>query len=109
MFYQDKRGCRPVDEWLWGLGPKVRAKVWRTIHLLEAKGVNLGFPFSSHVRGKIFELRTSFARLEPRVLYFAVAGRTFVLLHGFLKTTDETPEREIVIAEKRAADYEARS
>ncbi len=91
-----------------GLNPRARAKVWRTIHLLEQKGVNLGFPFCSHVRGKIFELRTSFARLEPRVLYFAAAGSNFVLLHGFLKKADETPEREIAIAEKRAADYEAK-
>jgi len=37
-------------------------------------------------------------------LYFAHAGQTFVLLHGYRKQGRKAPVREIVIAEKRMAD-----
>ena len=40
-----------------------------------------------------------------RVFYFTFTGKRIVLLHGFLKKTDKTPERELVLAEKRMKDF----
>jgi phage-related protein len=47
-------------------------------------------------------------RRDYRVLYFAVIGRRFVLLHAFAKQTAKTPARELDLAEHRMADYLAR-
>jgi phage-related protein len=40
-----------------------------------------------------------------RILYFTHTGKKFVLLHGFTKKTNKTPQREIEIAEERMKDY----
>jgi phage-related protein len=107
-FYRDQHGKYPVSEWLANLDVKSRTRVSRTIQLLETYGPRLTMPHCRHLRGKIWELRTSFTRHEYRVLYFAAVGRTFVLLHAFAKKTDKTPEREIETAERRWSDYQAK-
>lgn len=105
--YKDAHGHVPVDEWLKTLEPKAQARVLRVIDLLKSFGTQLREPYCKHLRGKIWELRISFGRLEYRVLYFSSGRQTFVLLHAFTKKTRKTEPREIVIAEHRAADYEA--
>ena len=107
-FYEDANGTRPVDDWLRMLALKDRARVERTIGLLETYGVRLPMPHSRHLSGKIFELRVASGKRDFRILYFAFVGRRFVLLHAFAKQTQATPAREITMAERRWADYLAR-
>ncbi|HBQ50777.1 TPA: hypothetical protein DD690_02240 [Candidatus Daviesbacteria bacterium] len=47
--------------------------------------------------------------MDITLLYVAVAGRTFVLLHGFKKKKDKTLPKDIKIAEDRFAEYRART
>ncbi len=61
-------------------------------------------PYARHLKGKLWELRISSGRLTYRVLYFARAGRRFVLLHIFRKKTQKTPRREIDTALRRMAE-----
>lgn len=49
---------------------------------------------------KLYEIRIKEKSGISRILYFAHAGRKFILLHGFIKKTDKTPVKEIQIAEK---------
>jgi phage-related protein len=104
-FYRDKGGEEPLTSFLNGLPVKIRVKVVRLIYLLSEQGVLLKEPYTRQIRGKIRELRVKDHLGHIRVLYFTFTGRRFVLLHGFLKKTDKTPEREIDIAEKRMNDY----
>ena len=73
---------------------------------MQQYGTLLRMPYARHLRGKLFELRVAAGKRDYRILYFAVVGRRFVLLHGFAKTTPKTPERELAIAEKRMAEYQ---
>jgi phage-related protein len=84
-FYQDAHGRYPVREWLLTLDEKERARVARTIQLLETNGLRLSTPHTKHVQGKIWELRISSGRRDYRVFYCAASGRRFILLHAFLK------------------------
>ncbi len=108
-YYKDAQGCQPVGDWLKSLDPKHRARVQWTITMLREFGFTLREPYCRHVRGKVWELRTSAGRLEHRVLYFAATGGIFVLLHGFTKKMGKTPIQAIAIAEMRAADWETNS
>jgi phage-related protein len=65
----------------------------------------LSGPYTKQVKGKIRELRVKDNRGAVRVLYFTFTGKRFILLHGFMKKTDKTPERDIEIAEKRMNDF----
>jgi len=65
----------------------------------------LSEPYTKQVKGKIRELRVKDNRGAVGVLYFTFTGKRFILLHGFMKKTDKTPERDIEIAEKRMNDF----
>lgn len=104
-FYRDARGGAPVTQFLDTLQLKDRARVSRTILLLEDYGPALKMPHVRHLRGKVWELRIDGRPNSYRVLYAAVPGRKFVLLHIFAKKTEKTPERELTTAINRLADY----
>jgi phage-related protein len=107
--YRDARGRIPVDDYLDTLQVKDRARVLRTIGLLEEYGPTLRMPHARHLRGKVWELRVDARPSSYRVLYAAVPGGQFVLLHVFAKRGEKTPGGEMEMAERRLADFLARS
>jgi len=104
-FYKDKEGQEPVMDFLNSLFPSARAKAVKLFKLLVEYGVLLKEPYTKQIKGKIRELRIKDSQGAIRILYFTYTGRRFILLHGFIKKTDKTPEREIEIAEKRMNDF----
>ena len=57
---------------------------------------------------KLFEIRMKGRSNTHRIFYFAYTGRKFILLHGFTKKTEKTPQKEIDIALKRMQEYISR-
>lgn len=104
-FYKDGTGREPVIEFLDDLPISTRAKVAKLIDLLSEQVVLLKEPYTRQIKGKIRELRVKDNFGNVRIFYFTFTGRRFVLLHGFLKKTDKTPEKEIKLAEKRMKDF----
>jgi len=104
-FYEEEGGSAPVEDFLENLPKKQRAKALAVVRKLEEEGPALPFPFSSQVEGPLRELRTRFGKTRLRVLYFADARRTFVLLHGLVKTTEKLEESDIRTAEQRMTDH----
>ena len=103
--YTDRSGKEPVAAFLDDLPGATRAKVVKMFDRLAEYGVLLDEPYTRQIRGKIRELRIKDNLGQIRVLWFTFTGRRFILLHGFLKKTDKTPEREIDLAEKRMKDF----
>lgn len=56
----------------------------------------------------IYELRIKFSSDISRIFYFSYHQNTFVLLNGFVKKTQKTPELELEKARKYKADHERR-
>lgn len=109
-FYRDERGRAPVDEFMQGLEPAMRRKVTRNLAELERLGFQLGMPLARPIRGHSFwELRVQAAGNIVRIFYFLVTGRRIILLHGFLKKDQRTPQAELAIAAKRRSDFLRRS
>jgi phage-related protein len=104
-YYRDANGKEPVADFIDSLPTASQAKVLRLISLLADYGVLLKEPYTRQVKGKIRELRIKDAQGAIRVLYFTFTGRRFILLHGFIKKTDKTPEREIKVAGMRLNDF----
>ena len=109
VFYQDPQSRLPVDEWIRSLSEQDQTRIFKTIGLLASYGVQLTMPHARHLRGKMWELRIAAGRRDYRILYAAVVGKKFVLLHGFSKKTPKTPPGEFEIAERRLDDYMARN
>ena len=107
-FYKTAAGREVVAEFLDTLPPKDRAKVFRDIDLLAEFAPDLHEPYTKHIDGPIWELRSKFSSNIYRIFYFIWRDNKLVLLHGFTKKTQKTPPREIQTAKIRLADYETR-
>jgi phage-related protein len=64
----------------------------------------VGKPLVDNLGGGIWEVRS---RLDNRIArtLFAVVNREIVLLHGFIKKTQKTPDDELELARKRKRQY----
>ena len=108
-YYADSRGRKPVEEFIDSLDPKMRAKVFGRLELLEEYGPMLGMPLSRPLLDGIYELRTVSGSDITRILYFFVLGKRVVLTHGFVKKTQKTPNREIEKAKRMREDWRNRN
>ena len=66
-----------------------------------AVGPNLGEPHTKSMKDGLLELRLKGAEGIARAFYCTQVGRRIVMLHGFVKKTNRTPQRELEIAMNR--------
>lgn len=105
LLYQTLQGDSPVKEFINSLEQRAQAKVYDAMNLLKSFGIKLGSPHVKKVTGtEMWELRILGAD-SIRVLYIAITGKTFLILHGFKKKKDKTPPKEIRTAEERLVDH----
>ena len=105
LFYDLPGGGEPAREFLDGLDAKMRAKMLRTVKLLQDNGPSLREPYSKPLNDGIFEVRAKVGTDISRVLYFFFVGHKIILTNGFIKKTQKTPPEEIALAKKYRADY----
>ncbi len=96
--------------WWAGLGEDQRRVIGRWIDLLRIRGPNLGFPYSSDIRGSsiggLRELRIRTEGRPYRILYAFDPRRVAVFLTGGDKASSQRwYERQIRIAEARFAHH----
>jgi phage-related protein len=104
-YYEVRKGSCPVREFIDSLDIKAKAKMARTIDLLEEFGIDLGMPYAKHIAGKLWELRTRLSTNRYRIIYFFDTGKTFILLHGFVKKNENISKFDLEIARNRMGDY----
>jgi len=73
----------------------------RIVELLIEHGPNLRLPHSRAFGGGLFELRPRGKSGIGRAFYCFLVGQRVVVLHAFIKKSQQTPEQEIKIARKR--------
>lgn len=109
LLYRTLQGESPVQEFIDSLELRAQAKVYDAINLLRSFGIKLGPPHVKKLTGtEMWELRILGAD-SIRVLYIAITGKTFLILHGFKKKKDKTPPKEIRVAEERLANHRTRT
>ncbi len=79
----------------------IRASYARLTDLLQEFGLDLRMPHSRAMGGGLFELRPKGREGIARVFYCMKVGKRIIMLHSFIKKTQETPKREIDIARCR--------
>lgn len=108
LYYETAQGKSPVFDFIGGLDLRARTKVSNTLDLLKEFGTQLGYPHSKKLAGtELWELRI-IGSDSIRILYVAVIGKNFLLLHGFQKKKQKTDRKEIRTAEDRLRDYGTR-
>jgi len=61
----------------------------------------IGMPLVRALGGGLWEVRSSLMRGRIGRVLFCVEGECMVLLHGFVKKTQKTPQRDIELALRR--------
>ena len=107
-YYESIAGRCPVEEFINSLDAGSRARIARTLDLLEEFGINLGMPYARHLEKQLWELRIRQGRNRYRIIYFLAVGKTFILLHAFTKKTGPVSRSDIEVAERRREEYISR-
>lgn len=84
----------PVKDYINDLDEETQGKIHARIELLRENKGRLCFSYTSHITGKIWELRVDFGKSHHRIFYFVCVGKRIVLLHAFLKKTKKIPPGE---------------
>lgn len=105
IVYEKINGEVPVEEFLDSIDPKMRAKIYGLMEILQEKGNMLREPYSKHLDDGIYELRCKFGSDITRVLYFFYYDGKIVMTNGFVKKTQKTPKKEIKLAKERRKDF----
>jgi len=74
--------------------------------LLVAHGPNLRLPHSRAMGDGLFELRPKGRSGIGRALYCFLIGKRVVVVHAFIKKTQQTPDRELKLARKRVKELQ---
>ncbi|WDD96353.1 type II toxin-antitoxin system RelE/ParE family toxin [Burkholderia sp. FERM BP-3421] len=79
----------------------ILADYLRLLDLMQEFGADLRMPYSRAMGNGLFELRPKGREGIGRVFYCTHVGRQVVVLHAFVKKTQETPPHELRIAQIR--------
>jgi phage-related protein len=98
IFYRTEAGGEPVRDWLKELSSEDRKRVGEDIKTVEF-GWPIGMPVCRPLGDGIYEVRSSLAqnRIARMLFYIDKKGR-MVLLHGFIKKTQKTPNEDLDLA-----------
>lgn len=84
----------------------VLADYARLVELLVEYGPNLRLPHSRAMGQSLFELRPRGRSGIGRAFYCFLVGKRVVVVHAFIKKTQQTPDKELKLARKRMKDLD---
>jgi len=101
-YYENKRVKEtPVQEYIDKLNQEHQKRIFSYVNKLVEESGRLKFPYTEHIKDKIWQLRPG----PYRLFYFIFAGERIILLHIFRKKSEKTPPREIGRALNNYADF----
>lgn len=104
-FYVSPSGRRPVRDWLMDMSAKDRKTIGEDIATLEFCWP-VGKPKCSSISGVkgLYEIRSNISDGRIARVFFVLIGSKMVLLHGFIKKSQKTPESDLDLAISRMKD-----
>lgn len=101
VYYITPKNENPVKDFIDSLSKKQKAKVFRIFTLLEQYGISSTIPHIKKLSGTPFWEIRILGQDNIRVIYVSTKDNSILVLHGFFKKSQKTPEREINLAYKR--------
>jgi phage-related protein len=107
IFFRTEAGGEPVRNWLWSLpSSEDRKRIGEDIKTVEF-GWPVGMPGCKPLGDGIFEVRTTLAQNRiARVLFYIDKKGRMVLLHGFIKKTQKTPDEDLELARSNKKNHQ---
>lgn len=92
---------RKIQEGLLQWPYDLRAKLTRILELIQEYGGDLGMPLTRAMGDGLFEIRVKAKEGIGRVFFAYIHQQEIIILHSFIKKTQETPKKELEIAQQR--------
>lgn len=105
LFYRSADGKEPVRDWIKSLDLDDRKIVGKDIQKVEF-GWPIGLPVCRSLTKGLWEVRSNISHGRIARVIFCIADGSMVLLHGFIKKTQKTPQHDMDLALKRRRDAE---
>jgi len=107
IFFRTEAGGEPVRDWLRGLpSSEDRKRIGEDIKTVEF-GWPIGMPVCRPLGDGVYEVRTSLVQNRiSRVLFYIDKKGRMVLLHGFIKKTQKTPDEDLELARSNKSKHQ---
>ena len=93
VFFQTEQGNQPCRDFIINLSQDDKREIGAKIFEVQ-KGFPLGLPLVRKMDEDLWEIRLSITDGICRI-FFTIAENTMVLLHGFVKKSQKTPQNEL--------------
>ena len=94
-----------VQENIMNLPKTLQARYIALTERMVEHGPNLVLPHTDAFGGGLYELRLKGAEGIARVFFCTMIEKKIVMLHSYIKKTQKTPEKELVIAKQRMKEF----
>jgi phage-related protein len=84
----------------------IQASLTRIAEQMVEHGPNLGMPYTRPFGDGLFEIRAKGREGIGRAFCCTLIGRRVVILHGFIKKTEQTPTKELRFARQRLKEVQ---
>jgi phage-related protein len=105
VFYCTRGGSEIVRDWLRGLDEKDRNAVGLDLMRVQFRWP-VGMPLCRALGDGLWEVRTRLPSARTARMMLCISQERIVVLHGFIKKTQKTPEGELALARKRKKEFE---
>lgn len=104
-YYTTASGENPVRNFINALSERQKRKIIRSISYIEKYGIIIAIPHVKKLTGTpLWEIRV-LGQDNIRVFYASVLVDSVLLVHGFIKKSQETPRKEIEVATSRLNEW----
>lgn len=102
--FYDKKVENSIKEWPEGLIAKF---LWLA-NIIEMFGPHdVGMPHVKPLSQGMFEIRVKAHEGIGRALFCTIKGKKIIILHGFIKKTQKTLSKDLILAKKRMAEVKS--
>jgi len=100
IFYKKSSGTEPVKDWLKDLSKEDMKLIGQDLKTVEF-GWPMGMPLVRKLDKLLWEVRINLTSSKIARVLFTVKDSTMVLLHGFIKKSQKTPDNDLKLGKTR--------
>ncbi|MFT5370186.1 MAG: phage-related protein [Candidatus Latescibacterota bacterium] len=106
VFFCTDVGREPVREWLKSVDKVDRKTIGEDIKLVQFRWP-LGMPLVRKIESDLWEVRSNLIGGRIARVLFTVGGNEMALLHGFIKKSRKTSQRDLDLARNRRNQWQS--
>ena len=105
VFYRTPAGSEVVRNWLRGMDEGDRNAIGQDLMRVQYRWP-VGMPLCRSMGDGLWEIRSDLPSNRIARVLFSVQQDKILVLHGFIKKTQKTPEDDLVLARRRKREFD---